>query len=200
MNIKQKITTATASALILSSVLTSGAAAATTVKIKNNLAGSTNKAKVNNSKSSAVLQGNAQMVLTGVNSSSSTGGNKANDNGADAGVKVKTGKAKSKVGVTVSGGTNVANDTCGCETGDTDVVISGNGRESVNKVKINNSSENLVLQGNLSFVATEVVSVADTGNNSANDNLGGSNVGVTTGDAKSNVNVTVGGGTNVLNP
>lgn len=200
MNIKQKITTAGATAIILSSVLTSGAMAATSVKVKDNLAGSTNKTKVNNSKSTAVLQGNAQVVLTGVSSTAKTGGNKAKDNGSDADVKVKSGKAKSKVGVGVAGGVNVASDTCGCESGDTDVVISGNGRDSVNKVKINNSSENLVVQGNFSFVATNVTSSADTGNNTASDNLGGSNVDVTSGDAKSNVQVTVGGGTNVLNP
>lgn len=200
MNIKQKITTATASALILSSVLTSGAMASTTVKVKDNLAGSINKTKVNNSKSSAVIQGNAQVVLTGVTSASTTGGNKAKDNGSDADVKVKSGKAKSKVGVEVSGGVNATTDTCGCEEGDTDVTITGNGKDSVNKVKVNNSSQSLVMQGNMSHVVTNVVSVADTGNNTANDNLGGSNVDVTSGNAKSNVQVTVGGGTNVVNP
>lgn len=196
MNIKNKIAAASASAVILSGVMSSAAFASTNVTISGNLKKSENKAIVKNAKVTAVMQGNVQTVNTVVNSSASTGGNKANDNMGD--VSVKTGNATSKVTVVVGGGSNVASLPCGCEEGATDVAIKNNGKKSKNTVVQKSLDLTIVGQGNISYVGTGVSSGADTGDNKANGTGNKGTVEVETKDAKSTVDVVVEGGTNVL--
>ena len=79
-----------------------------------------------------------------------------------------------------------------------DLTISGNGNNSENEIEVENSNSTSVFQGNFTDVETGVVSVANTGGNSADKNTGG-NVSTDTGDATSKVNVSVSGGSNTAN-
>ncbi len=196
MNIKNKIAAASASAVILSGVLTSGAFASTNITISGNLKKSENKAIVKNANVTAVFQGNVQTVNTVVNSSASTGGNKANDNMGD--VSVKTGNATSKVTVLVGGNSNTASVSCGCEEGVTDVKIKNNGKKSKNTVVQKSLDLTIVGQGNISYVGTGVGSGAETGDNKSNGNGTSATVEVETKDAKSTADVVVEGSVNVL--
>lgn len=78
---------------------------------------------------------------------------------------------------------------------DTTVNVNHNGALSNNTVNVNNSTETNVTQTNVSGVVTLVNSSANTGGNHTSFNAGGGNV-ISTGDATSTVNVTVGGNTN----
>lgn len=73
--------------------------------------------------------------------------------------------------------------------------ISNTGAGSVNKVKVNNNHSSTVKQKNNTIVSTGVFTVANTGKNKANKNVGGTSS-VDTGDATNTVTVAVGGSTN----
>ena len=77
----------------------------------------------------------------------------------------------------------------------TNITVSGNGALSNTGVKINNTTNTTVVQSNVSNVVTVVNSTANTGGNHASFNTGGSTV-IATGNARSNVKVTVGGSSN----
>lgn len=197
MNIKQKLTTAAITGSMLAAVLLPGTAlAAGTVKIKNNGALSTNKAKIVNNSSKTVVQGNKTVATTFVNTSANTGGNKSKFNVGGTNT-INTGAASNTVDVSVTGGTNTnSGDECGCaQAGESTVTISGNGALSYNKAKIVNNSSNTVVQGNATIVFTSVSASADTGNNSTSFNVGGENS-ITTETATNDVTVTVEGSTN----
>lgn len=196
MNIKNKIAAASASAVILSGVLVNGAFASTNITISGNLKKSENKVTVKNSKVTKVTQSNSQVVNTVVNSSASTGGNKANDNMGD--VTVSTGKATSHVTVAVGGNANTATFPCGCEETDTTVQVKNNGKKSKNTVNTDDLVKSIAAQVNAALVGTGVGSDAATGDNKANANGGNATVDVSTGVSNSTVAVVVEGSVNVL--
>lgn len=76
------------------------------------------------------------------------------------------------------------------------VDISGNGAFSQNKVSLNQSSSQTLLQSNDSRVTNDVSVSNNTGGNSSSFNTGG-NSSITTGNAYSNVDITNGGNTNI---
>ncbi|EKD64478.1 MAG: hypothetical protein ACD_50C00377G0004 [uncultured bacterium] len=78
---------------------------------------------------------------------------------------------------------------------DTTSEISGNGAGSINSIYIKNKSNCDVSQKNKTTVLTEVVSKANSGGNNANGNTGG-DVTIDTGNASSEVLVSVEGGSN----
>jgi hypothetical protein len=198
LNIKTKIAAASASAIILSSVLTSGAFAANTVIIKGNGAGSHNFVGGFSLKKMKVKQHNVTVANTAVVSAANTGGNKTNGNTGGT-TTSNTGNATSKVTVTVTGGDNSATlPDCGCPNGTNDVTIQGNGKNSTNVVLGGSIDSTSVHQGNATIASTWVVSTANTGGNQTNGNTGG---GATsdTGNANSTVEVSVSGGNNTLN-
>lgn len=197
MNIQSKIAAgATTGVVILSMVATSTFAAGAT--IKNNLKNSFNIATQNNNNMVLVGQSNNAFVVVGVNNNNSTGGNKSNDN-LSGGQTVKSGNANSNTNINVGNGTNVAAlPACGCSTpGDATVI--GNGKNSFNIATVNNNSFTGVSQSNSLVSITSVTSNNSTGGNKSNDNFGGGQT-VHSGDANSNTNINVGGGTNVLLP
>ncbi len=77
----------------------------------------------------------------------------------------------------------------------TNVNVTGNGAFSHSNVTVNNTSGTNVTQSNSSTVITVVNSTANTGHNTSAFNTGGDNI-ISTGNATSNVNVTVGGSSN----
>lgn len=198
MNIKQKFATGLATAAFLGAVVAPMAFAAD-VTISGNGEGSHNTVTLSNSNTTSVSQSNVMSVSTTVNSSANTGGNQANENtGGD--VTVTSGNASSTVGVSVTGGDNSATVTpCGCDPVNPSVSITGNGKDSKNKVKNTNSNTLSVGQAGVLSVGTTVGSKAKTGKNKANGNTGGGSVSVTSGGATSNVGVEVTGGSNTLN-
>lgn len=197
MNIKYKIGTGIATAAFLGAILT-GSAFAADLEISGNGAGSNNTIEVSNSNSTGVIQKNDVEVITEVVSVANTGGNTANSNtGGD--VTIDTGKASSTVNVTVSGGSNKATvEPCPCDNTQS-AEISGNGAKSKNKIKQNDSNKTFVGQFNSVGIGTGVLSKAKTGKNTANKNTGGS-TGITTDNSTSNVDVSVTGPKNTLNP
>lgn len=199
LNIKSKIAAASASAVILSGVFANGAFAAD-LQISGNGAGSNNKIEVSSSNETVVEQGNAMIVVTAVSSSANTGGNNASGNTGKGDVTIDTGNATSTVTTTVTGGGNEATlpEGCGCPD-DATVKISGNGKNSTNKVKKSKSDSTYVGQGNFLGVGTFVSSKAKTGKNKAKNNTGKGAVDITTGTSNSKVTTTVTGGGNVLN-
>jgi len=86
----------------------------------------------------------------------------------------------------------------GAVLADTTVDISGNGNNSNNTVNVSNNQTTNVLQENILEAGIFVISVASTGNNTANNNTGG-NVTINTGSATSNVSTIVTGGNNTAN-
>ena len=71
---------------------------------------------------------------------------------------------------------------------ETTIEITGNGYNSTNDATVKFTGDTTVYQENTAIVINKVESDADTGNNDANQNTGGS-VGVLTGDSSTKVAV-----------
>ena len=81
---------------------------------------------------------------------------------------------------------------------DTDIVISGNGADSTNKVTVDNDNSTSIKQTNTTNVTNVVETEANTGGNVVSGNTGGSSD-ITTGNVVTKVNITNGGSTNTAN-
>jgi len=196
MSIKQKITTATAAVTLLASVLLPGTAfAKTNIKIQRNGTGSVNKVRMVKRNMKFKHQSNKTVAITLVGSFSNTGGNSANGNTGGS-VDTDTGDADTTVNVTVRGNSNtITPSECGCDDGNTNVTIKKNGRRSRNTVKMKKFNFSRTNQSNTTFVGTGVLTVSNTGGNTANWNTG-SGVKTDTGNVDNSVTVTVGGSSN----
>lgn len=69
----------------------------------------------------------------------------------------------------------------------TELVIEGNGNDSVNEVSVDTSTQTTVTQENTVNIANDVQTQSNTGNNSASDNSG--DVAIATGDSTTIINV-----------
>jgi hypothetical protein len=186
MQIGKKIFSASAASLIMFSSLATTAFADTTLSITGNGSDSTNVTTINNASTSTVVQDNAANITNYVDSSSTTGGNSSSGNtGGD--VSLTTGDATSDTTVTTAVNGNVANTDC-CNSGDTDVTISGNGSDSRNSTYLNQGSSNSVFQSNDAYVYNSLYNNTDSGGNKAKDNTGG-DVMVVSGAATSTTDV-----------
>lgn len=192
----KKITTGLATAAILASAIAPMAFAADN-EISGNGDNSTNKIILSDTNTTVVEQSNDSTVGNTISSVASTGGNKANGNtGGD--VSITTGDASNTTTVSTTTGGNIANiaSCCGCKNGGSN-LISGNGADSYNKVKITLSNTLIAGQGNSSLVSNSVSSKAKTGKNKAKKNTNGT-VNITTGGATNTTGVTVLTGDNTL--
>lgn len=161
-------------------------AASTTLEVTGNGSHSDSEIKIDRDDSTTVVQNNNAVVTNTVSATADTGSNSASDNtGGD--VKVDTGNAKTTVNVTNSLNTNAAQVDC-CQSGDTDVLIGGNGTKSDNKVELDQNNKTGVFQENTATVVNNVDADAKTGSNDADDNTGG-DVKIDTGDAETKVTV-----------
>jgi len=186
-NLKLKIVTAiTTGTVLVGSV--APAFAATNIEISGNGRDSDSAAVVANQNVSTVAQTNVANISNNTTVNSDTGHNKASDNiGGD--VHVKSGAATTDVTVNNSANSNVANvANCGACGNGADVLISGNGRNSDNKVGLTQVNATGIAQSNVANVSNNTTVNSNTGHNKANDNLGG-DVNVTSGAADSSVNV-----------
>jgi hypothetical protein len=183
-NLKRVITSAVATAALLVNAALP-VFATTTIEISGNGSDSTNTAEVEFSQNTTVVQSNVADVYNNVDADADTGGNDANDNtGGD--VDIDTGNATVDVGVTNTLNSNTAEVDC-CPQGPVEVLISGNGSDSTNLVDLDLGDEEdpmsvEVYQDNYADVTNLVWADADTGDNNANDNTGGS-VSIDTGNA-----------------
>ncbi len=195
--ILKKLGTVVATAALFGSVM-APAAFADTNTIQANGAGSDNKIETENKTETTVTQSNTTTAQTTIVASSNTGGNHASYNtGGD--VSIETGKAVTKVGVTVTGGNNTATvNDCGCPEGTDDNTIKKNGADSDNTIKNKNTKKTSVGQVGATVAGTGVEAISDTGYNKAKKNTDGS-TSVKTKKSKTSVNVVVTGGHNTLN-
>lgn len=199
-NLKVKLATSIATATVLAAAFAPATFAATNITVKGNAKHSVNIAGVTNTNKTTVKQTNNTAVvnLTGV--FQNTGNNKANDNTGGGDVTVKSGDAKSTVTNTTHTGNNSATVTpCGCDQGDTNLTIKNNGKGSLNMVGVTNSNTTTATQTNNTLVVNGTLVAQNTGGNKANDNTGGGDVSVTSGDATSTVTNTTTTGNNTLN-
>lgn len=203
MNIQTKLTSAIATGALILSMATP-ALAADDITISGNGAASLNTATVNSTDTTVVTQSNNAYVSNNVSSNADSGGNSANFNTGGS-TTVVSGAAQSSTNVTTAANLNSASvDPCNCQPGGAgDVTISGNGATSYNQATLNNASSTTLGQSNTAKVSNNVSGNATSGNNSASFNTGGDTV-VSSGPAKSDVNVltaananlaTIGGGT-----
>ncbi len=195
MNLKTRFAAGLTSAALIAS-LAVPAFADTTAEIGDNGSKSDNKIEIENKHEVDVDQTNYLDVTLNINSTASTGGNKANGN-TGGNVKVKTGDATTETAVLIVAGSNQAKiSDCGCES-DTDLNIKRNGRKSDNKIKLENKHEVDVDQKNDADITGNIDSKSKTGKNKANDNTGGKTK-VKTGKSVSTTEVVVISGSNVL--
>ncbi len=161
-------------------------AASTTLEVSGNGSNSDSEIKLDRDNTTTVVQNNSAVVTNKVSANADTGNNSASDNtGGD--VKVDTGDAKTDVSVSNNLNTNEAKVEC-CQAGDTDVLISGNGTKSDNKVELDQDNKTSVFQDNAAKVENKIDADAKTGKNDADDNTGG-DVEINTGDADTTVTV-----------
>jgi len=196
MTIKRKIVSAIATGALLVNAFTPLAFADTTIEISGNGADSDNTTYVSANNSTTVVQSNVSTVVNTVYSDANTGKNDANRNtGGD--VTVETGDATSTVDLSTKANVNKADvNNCGGCDGDANVLISGNGADSDNKVGLKSTADTSVYQNNDALVDNYVDADSNTGKNDANRNTGG-DVTVETGDATSDVNVSTAVNANV---
>jgi len=184
-DLKKKIAVVFASgALLLNTVLP--VFAQQTYEISGNGTNSDNEITSTITTTTTVVQENVADVYNDVDVDADTGGNDANDNtGGD--VEIDTGDADVDVAVGNTLNSNSAEVGC-CPSGPIDVLISGNASDTDNDVNLGLKSGTEVFQSNYADVTNKVDADADTGDNDAEDNTGGS-VKITTGDAEVDVEV-----------
>jgi len=201
---KQIVSAAAAGAMLLNVAMP--ALASTEIVISGNGAGSDNQALVSQNSTTTVTQNNTANVTNNVDADADTGDNDANFN-TGGGVVIGTGNATTDISVANALNSNSANVDC-CGASDTNVKISGNGAYSNNEVGLTTANTNVVTQNNNATVNNKIDSDADTGDNDAHSNTGGT-VLIGTGDATANVSVSttanvnsakIGGGLGLSNP
>lgn len=172
--------------------------AATTVKIKGNGKYSKNTVKVTNVDMTHVGQHNTTLAGVLVVQAGNTGKNKIKDtNGGDA--TIETGNVQNTATVTVTGGDNTAtlSNPCGCEEGDTTVVIKNNGRGSTNTAEVTDVNITHVSQSNMTGALIGIIQLGNTGINEIKDTTGGDGDPlIDTGNVTNTATVTVTGGDN----
>ena len=175
---KKKVASAIAAGSILLQ-LAVPAFADTTIEISGNGANSDNDALVQVQSDTTVAQSNTANITNDVDAFADTGNNNANKNtGGD--VSIETGDASVEVDIANTVNSNTAEVDC-CP-GDTDVLISGNGADSDNTVKLSQRKRTSLFQDNQAKIYNDVTADAFTGGNDANRNTGG-DVDIQTGDA-----------------
>ncbi len=146
--------------------------------VSENGSGSDNTVETQVESTETVNQNNDAEVLNNVETNADTGNNTASDNtGAD--VSIDTGDIESTV--FVENALNSSSAEVGCCPDDTNLKIDGNGTDSTNEIKLNDTSGSEINISQEANVYNNVNGTANTGNNTANDNTGG-DVSIETGD------------------
>jgi len=160
----------------------------TTVKISGNGEMSNNSVGLTNVNATNVSQGNNAAFGNSVSGSANSGGNNVDGN-TGGNVSVTTGNAK--VSNNVSNWANGNSATVGGNGGNggnTSLTISGNGELSVNHISVTDTESASVAQANNAEFENQVGGYANSGDNTAVSNTGGT-VSITTGNASVNNSV-----------
>lgn len=209
VTIAYKIGTTLAAALFASLLMASVVSADSSLEISGNGALSNNTIDVKVEENCEVKQTSNTNVEAIIYTSASTGGNNASSNtGGD--TFITTGNATATTTVTVVGGSNSATNPCccqpqceeciECENGSGhSALISGNGVDSDNDIKVNKKKNSEIKQKANTSVGLLLSTKAKTGKNKAKYNTGGT-TSIDTGNAESTTDVSVLGGSNTLNP
>lgn len=185
MTFKTKLTTAIATGAVLLNAL-APMSFATTLEITGNGSGSDNDVKVEAENKVEVKQNNDTHINNDIEVKSDTGNNDANGN-VGGKIDVTTGNATTNITANNTAGINQAS-VENCCNRDATVNISGNGKNSDNNVKLDLENKTNIDQNNDTHVRNDVEAKAETGNNDANDNVGGG-VSLKTGNVNSTVNL-----------
>ena len=197
-NTTKRIATAIATGAVLLQALAPLTFADTQAGIISNGTGSNNTVNVNNTNTTSVGQSNTATVTNVVTSSSNSGSNTANAN-TGGNTTINAGAATSNVDVTNAANTNAATvNNCGCNGGSVTGLVSGNGAGSANGLNLNNNNTTSVGQTNKATISNYVTSSANSGENSANANTGGTTT-VNSEGATSGVDVHNAANVNVAN-
>ncbi|KKW00227.1 MAG: hypothetical protein UY33_C0014G0038, partial [Candidatus Amesbacteria bacterium GW2011_GWA1_48_9] len=179
---KKILAAASAGTMFLS--LASPVLADNTIEIIGNGYDSENEVEVELENETSVYQHNKAIIINDIDADAETGENDANQNtGGTTGIL--TGNARTSVAISNMLNSNSASVDC-CSAGDTTVKIAENGAESENEVELELENEIDIYQDNFAKVKNEVDADAETGENDANQNTGGS-VGILTGKATTSV-------------
>ncbi|MFH0936831.1 MAG: hypothetical protein V1808_00885 [Candidatus Daviesbacteria bacterium] len=199
MDMKYKVSGAVASAALMLTLLVPKAFADSTLQISGNGNGSGNTITVVSGNTCDVTQKANTYVGVVLSATSSTGGNTANNNTGGT-TDILSGNATATVNMTVTGGSNIANDPCCCQSPaptSSPALISGNGNNSTNVISDVSTKDSSLKQKAKTKVGALVGTKAKTGKNKANGNLG-SGTKIDTGNVTSSADLIVTGGTNTL--
>jgi len=185
-NLKQQAFSVLAAGAMLLNVASPALAGTTTLEITGNGANSNNEVDVEIEREVKVEQNNDADIDNDINVDSNTGENNANQNGAG-NVEIKTGDATTNVKVNNSVNSNVAEVDC-CAGNDTTVKVSDNLSKSQNTVYLDDKNETKIDQDNDADIDNDVDVDSETGENYADDNIGG-DVKIKTGKADTTVKV-----------
>lgn len=156
-----------------------GLVSAEQIIVTGNGTGSTNSVSDTNTQTANITQTNTDNTTNNVNVDANTGGNNtsSNTNGSE---NIETGNTTTDIEIDNSGNLNSSDAyCCGSENGT--AVISGNGSDSENIININALSTSTLNSTNTTSIVNKITGVANTGNNSANNNTNG-NILIKTGD------------------
>lgn len=192
-DLKKKVASAIAAGTLLLNLATPAFATSLTLEVSGNGSNSDNEVELEYEQEVKVTQTNVANVLNDVKVEANTGGNEAEDNtGGD--VEISTGDAETNVTVSNTLNSNVAH-VDACCLGDVTAKISGNGSDSDNDIDLDLDNDVKVTQVNHANVWNYVDVEAETGDNEAEDNTGGS-VKIETGNASATVSVSTAANSN----
>lgn len=159
---------------------------AETILITGNGDGSSSEVSTTVTQEVVVEQQNNSQVSNDVDVNANTGDNNVSENTGGENV-IETGSVDSSVSVSNDNiNSNTAVGGC-CNQGDTNIEISGNGSQSTNSVSSQGTTTTVVSQTNNAKIVNSVTTSANTGNNTANSNVG--DVSIKTGDISSSTQV-----------
>ena len=139
--------------------------------ISENGAGSESEVQISQETQTNVTQTNEANIANDVNVSANTGENEASGN-TGGNVAVSTGDVNENLVVENSVNSSVVETDC-CPQ-DIKATISGNGVDSENEIRLENENETAITVNQIAYITNNIQGNANTGENTANDNTGGS--------------------------
>lgn len=181
MNIRKQLkfgllTVFTVSSLVVYSTANS-VAYALEISVSNNGSGAESEVVVQQETTTNVVQSNEANIQNNIEVNADTGNNNASSNAGD--VAIETGDASESITVETEVNESVIDLEC-CETGETKLVIEGNGDSSGNSINIESINDTDIQIVQTAKVENKLGGKANTGNNTANSNNG--KVSISTGD------------------
>ncbi len=141
--------------------------------IKNNGAGSTSEINYQVTNQTNITQNNNADINNNLDTNLNTGDNSASDNNGE--VNIETGDITENIDVENSGNTSIVEQAC-CPANNTTLEIIGNGSDSLNTINYKSVNRSTVSVNQLLNLENNLTGTANTGDNTAGDNLGDTSV------------------------